>query len=175
MQITILVFSILRLSTHHEVRSVRDCRCRSCCPWLCCTSDASCDKIQHEYHPIWWLIARLDSPSFHSQACRLSHARVSSQPGRGLQCSTALLTRSRNHSFDNIAGDWDFHPNINNLVNHTYCNEVFFDSGIFENLDCVDSKKYTNANWTVWGEALNVCAGPYEQEVPLVDPDHNFA
>lgn len=62
-----------------------------------------------------------------------------------------------NHSFDNIAGYWDFHPDIDNLNNITYCNE------------------YTNPNWTVWGEPLNICAGPYEDEVPLKDPDHNFA
>ncbi|GAD93287.1 phosphatidylglycerol specific phospholipase [Paecilomyces variotii No. 5] len=62
-----------------------------------------------------------------------------------------------NHSFDNIAGYWDFHPGIDNLVNTQYCNE------------------YTNPNWTVWNEPLEVCAGPYESEVPLTDPDHNFA
>lgn len=62
-----------------------------------------------------------------------------------------------NHSFDNIAGYWDFHPSIDNLRNITYCNQ------------------YTNSNWTVWGEPLNVCAAPYETEVPLVDPDHAFA
>ena len=62
-----------------------------------------------------------------------------------------------NHSFDNIAGYWDFHPDIDNLRNIDYCNE------------------YTNPNWTVDGEAMNICAGPYETEVPLVDPDHNFA
>lgn len=62
-----------------------------------------------------------------------------------------------NHSFDNIAGYWDFHPDIDNLRNTTYCNE------------------YTNPNWTVWGEPMLICAGPYEDEVPLTDPDHNFA
>ncbi|KAJ5792935.1 uncharacterized protein N7503_008913 [Penicillium pulvis] len=62
-----------------------------------------------------------------------------------------------NHSFDNIAGYWDFHPEINNLRNRTFCNE------------------YTNSNWTVWDEPLNICAAPYETEVPLKDPDHNFA
>ncbi|KKK14119.1 phosphatidylglycerol specific phospholipase [Aspergillus rambellii] len=62
-----------------------------------------------------------------------------------------------NHSFDNIAGYWDFHPDIDNLRNITYCNE------------------YTNPNWTVWGEALEICAAPFETEVPLVDPDHEFA
>lgn len=64
-----------------------------------------------------------------------------------------------NHSFDNIAGYWDFNPDIDNLKNLAtpYCNN------------------YTNANWTVWGEPLAICAGPYEDEVPLTDPDHNFA
>ncbi|KAH0391880.1 hypothetical protein KCU89_g14047, partial [Aureobasidium melanogenum] len=28
-----------------------------------------------------------------------------------------------NHSFDNIAGYWDFHPDIDNLRNITYCNQ----------------------------------------------------
>lgn len=27
----------------------------------------------------------------------------------------------------------------------------------------------------MWGEPLDICAGPYETEVPLADPDHNFA
>ncbi|KAG9672321.1 phosphatidylglycerol specific phospholipase, partial [Aureobasidium melanogenum] len=62
-----------------------------------------------------------------------------------------------NHSFDNIAGYWDFHPDIDNLRNITYCNQ------------------YTNPNWTVWNEPIDICAGPYEDEVPLKDPDHNFA
>lgn len=62
-----------------------------------------------------------------------------------------------NHSFDNIAGYWDFHPDIDNLRNINYCND------------------YTNPNWTVYGEPIEICAGPYESEVPLVDPDHNFA
>ncbi|KAB8205929.1 phosphoesterase [Aspergillus parasiticus] len=62
-----------------------------------------------------------------------------------------------NHSFSNIAGYWDFHPEIDNLRNRKYCNE------------------YTNPNWTVWGEPLDICAGPYETEVPLEDPDHEFA
>ncbi|PLB53033.1 phospholipase, PLC-D [Aspergillus steynii IBT 23096] len=62
-----------------------------------------------------------------------------------------------NHSFDNIAGYWDFHPDIDNLRNVTYCNE------------------YTNPNWTVWDEPLDICAGPFETEVPLADPDHEFA
>ncbi|KAK4561567.1 hypothetical protein LTR86_004246 [Recurvomyces mirabilis] len=62
-----------------------------------------------------------------------------------------------NHSFDNIAGYWDFHPDIDNLRNIEYCND------------------YTNPNWTVWNEPLKICAAPYEDEVPLKDPDHNFA
>lgn len=62
-----------------------------------------------------------------------------------------------NHSFDNIAGYWDFRDDIDNLVNQQYCNE------------------YTNPNWTVWDEPIAICASPYEGEVPLVDPDHNFA
>ncbi|KAJ5878580.1 hypothetical protein N7455_002045 [Penicillium solitum] len=45
-----------------------------------------------------------------------------------------------NHSFDNIAGYWDFHPEIDNLRNLTYCND------------------YTNPNWTVYGEPLAICA-----------------
>jgi phospholipase C len=64
-----------------------------------------------------------------------------------------------NHSFDNIAGYWTFHPGIDNLanLNTPYCNA------------------YTNPNWTVWGEPLSICAEPYASEVPLADPDHNFA
>ncbi|KIX04865.1 uncharacterized protein Z518_05736 [Rhinocladiella mackenziei CBS 650.93] len=62
-----------------------------------------------------------------------------------------------NHSFDNIAGYWDFNPDIDGLRHIEYCNE------------------FTNPNWTVYGEPLMICAGPYEAEVPLTDPDHNFA
>ena len=62
-----------------------------------------------------------------------------------------------NHSFDNIAGYWDFNKDIDNLRNINYCNN------------------YTNPNWTVWNEPISICAGPYENEVPLKDPDHNFA
>ncbi|CAG7990310.1 unnamed protein product [Penicillium olsonii] len=61
-----------------------------------------------------------------------------------------------NHSFDNIAGYWDFHPDIDNLRDITFCND------------------YTNPNWTVYGEPLDICAEPYATEVPLKDPDHNF-
>lgn len=64
-----------------------------------------------------------------------------------------------NRSFDHIAGYWKFHTDIDNLANlkSPFCNE------------------YTNPNWTVWGEPLKICAKPYEEEVPLKDPDHNFA
>ncbi|EHY56032.1 hypothetical protein HRR83_006587 [Exophiala dermatitidis] len=62
-----------------------------------------------------------------------------------------------NHSFDNIAGYWDFHPDINNLRKVDYCNE------------------FTNPNWTIYDEPIMICASPYEAEVPLKDPDHNFA
>ena len=48
-----------------------------------------------------------------------------------------------NHSFDNIAGYWDFRDDIDNLRNVTYCNE------------------FTNPNWTVWNEPLLICAGKY--------------
>lgn len=61
-----------------------------------------------------------------------------------------------NHSFDNIAGYWNFNPEIDNLRNITYCNN------------------YTNPNWTVYGEPLEICAEPCATEVPLKDPDHNF-
>jgi len=61
-----------------------------------------------------------------------------------------------NHSFDNIAGYWEFDPRIDNLVNKRFCN------------------MYTNPNWTVWDVPIEICAGPYEQEVPLHDPDHAF-
>ncbi|OQE47572.1 hypothetical protein PENCOP_c001G02574 [Penicillium coprophilum] len=61
-----------------------------------------------------------------------------------------------NHSFDNIAGYWDFHPDIDNLRNLTYCND------------------YANPNWTVYGEPLAICAEPYATEVTLKDPHHNF-
>lgn len=62
-----------------------------------------------------------------------------------------------NHSFDNIAGYWDFHPDIDNLRNIEHCNN------------------YTNPYYTIYGMPLSICAGPYEKEVPLHDPDHNFA
>lgn len=62
-----------------------------------------------------------------------------------------------NHSFDNIAGYWDFHPDIDNLRNIEFCNN------------------YTNPSYTIYNEPIQICAAPYEQEVPLFDPDHNFA
>ncbi|KAF7115498.1 hypothetical protein CNMCM5793_002456 [Aspergillus hiratsukae] len=64
-----------------------------------------------------------------------------------------------NHSFDNIAGYWDFRPDIDNLVHlkEPYCNP------------------YSNPNWTVWGEPYSICASPFEGEVPYNDPDHDFA
>ncbi|KAK9454002.1 phosphatidylglycerol specific phospholipase [Dipodascopsis uninucleata] len=62
-----------------------------------------------------------------------------------------------NHSFDNIAGFWKFRDDIDNLVHTPHCNN------------------YNNENYTIYGEPLLICAKPYEQEVPLHDPDHNFA
>ena len=43
------------------------------------------------------------------------------------------------------------------MSNTTYCNA------------------YTNPNYTIYGESIQICAGPYQDEVPLKDPDHNFA
>ncbi|KAF2142584.1 uncharacterized protein K452DRAFT_358330 [Aplosporella prunicola CBS 121167] len=62
-----------------------------------------------------------------------------------------------NHSFDNIAGYWSFRDDIDGLRGIDYCNN------------------YTNPNWTVWNEPIEICAAPYEREVPLKDPDHAFA
>jgi phospholipase C len=64
-----------------------------------------------------------------------------------------------NHSFDNIAGYWDFRPDIDNLIHlkEPYCNP------------------YSNPNWTVYGEPYSICAAPNEGEVPFDDPDHDFA
>jgi phospholipase C len=64
-----------------------------------------------------------------------------------------------NHSFDNIAGYWNFRNDIDNLANRKepFCNP------------------YTNPNWTVWGEPLLVCAAPRAGEVPINDPDHDLA
>lgn len=64
-----------------------------------------------------------------------------------------------NHSFDNIAGYWDFRNDIDNLVNRKepFCNP------------------YTNPNWTVYGEPFLICGAPRSGEVPFNDPDHDFA
>ncbi|GAQ43204.1 hypothetical protein AtubIFM55763_003477 [Aspergillus tubingensis] len=91
-------------------------------------------------------------------ASALPHKRDSDQWGHiRSNIKHVIYLMMENHSFDNIAGYWDFHPDIDNLRNISYCNE------------------YTNPNWTVWDEPLNVCAAPFETEVPLTDPDHNFA
>lgn len=74
-----------------------------------------------------------------------------------LQIKHVVYLMMENHSFDNIAGYWSFNDKIDNLRNINYCNN------------------YTNPNWTVWNEPLEICAAPYETEVPLDDPDHNFA
>jgi phospholipase C len=76
-----------------------------------------------------------------------------------LQIKHVVYLMMENHSFDNIAGYWDFRDDIDNLNNlgQPYCNP------------------YTNPNWTVWGEAIDICAAPYEGEVPYDDPDHDFA
>ncbi|KAF7169434.1 hypothetical protein CNMCM6106_004339 [Aspergillus hiratsukae] len=62
-----------------------------------------------------------------------------------------------NRSFDNIAGYWTFNKNLDNLVNNPHCNSYYSD------------------NYTVWGQPFYICSQPYEQEVPLNDPDHAFA
>ena len=64
-----------------------------------------------------------------------------------------------NHSFDNIAGMWDFHPDIDNVLHlkEPFCNP------------------YSNPLWTIYNEPYSICAGPFESEVPLNDPDHDFA
>jgi phospholipase C len=61
-----------------------------------------------------------------------------------------------NRSFDNIAGYWTFNKKLDNLVNNPHCNT------------------YYSANYTVWGQPYYICSQPYEQEVPLHDPDHAF-
>ncbi|KAF2086101.1 phospholipase C [Saccharata proteae CBS 121410] len=87
---------------------------------------------------------------------RVGNSSISALSGK---IKHVVYLMMENHSFDNIAGYWNFHPDIDNLLNLEggYCNN------------------YTNENWTVWGEPLEICAGPYEDEVPLTDPDHNFA
>ncbi|KAJ5456018.1 uncharacterized protein N7458_004282 [Penicillium daleae] len=76
-----------------------------------------------------------------------------------LQVKHVIYLMMENHSFDNIAGYWDFHPDIDNLVHLTepFCNP------------------YSNPNWTVYGEPYSICAAPNEGEVPFDDPDHDFA
>lgn len=112
--------------------------------------------------------AALAAVSLAGVASALPHANVIRQYGNGTVTGPSwdklrnnikhvVYLMLENHSFDNIAGYWDFHPDIDNLRNINYCNN------------------YTNPNWTVWGENLEICAGPYETEVPLTDPDHNFA
>ncbi|KAI9739122.1 MAG: hypothetical protein M1834_007335 [Cirrosporium novae-zelandiae] len=64
-----------------------------------------------------------------------------------IQIKHVIYLMMENHSFDNI----------DNLRNISYCNN------------------YTNTNWTVWNEPISICDQPYEDEVPLKDPDHNFA
>jgi phospholipase C len=82
-----------------------------------------------------------------------------------------------NHSFDNIAGYWSFHPDIGELGTEVFDSEtnariLMVVSDNLRNLETPYCNDYTNPNWTVWGEPLKICAGPYEQEVPLTDPDH---
>lgn len=64
-----------------------------------------------------------------------------------------------NRSFSNVAGAWTFNNKINNLANRKepFCND------------------YISDKYTIYGEPLSICAGPHEAEVPLRDPDHNFA
>ncbi|KAF2100555.1 phospholipase, PLC-D [Rhizodiscina lignyota] len=93
-------------------------------------------------------------------------SRASPKPTYGNQVVWGKLRKNikhviylmmENHSFDNIAGYWDFNKNMDGLIGKTFCND------------------YTNPNWTVYGEPLQICAAPYEEEVPLKDPDHAFA
>jgi phospholipase C len=62
-----------------------------------------------------------------------------------------------NRSFDNIAGYWTFNKDIDNLADTPHCNS------------------YVSENYTVWDQPFYICSQPYEQEVPLHDPDHAFA
>ncbi|RQM04802.1 hypothetical protein DH86_00004034 [Scytalidium sp. 3C] len=61
------------------------------------------------------------------------------------------------YSFDNIAGYWNFRPDIDGLNNIQHCNN------------------YINPYYTIYGLPIEICAAPYEREVPIHDPDHNFA
>lgn len=71
--------------------------------------------------------------------------------------SRVIVLMLENRSLDNIAGYWDYRDDIDGLRNIEFCNE------------------YTNPNWTIYNEPIMICASPYETEVPLNDPDHNFA
>ncbi|KAJ5163767.1 Phosphoesterase [Penicillium coprophilum] len=86
----------------------------------------------------------------------ITHPTRGTQVWEQSQIKHVIYLILENHSFDNIAGYWGFHPDIDNLRNLTYCND------------------YTNPNWTVYGEPLAICAEPYATEVPPQDPDHNF-
>ncbi|GAB5590147.1 hypothetical protein Unana1_05047 [Umbelopsis nana] len=72
------------------------------------------------------------------------------------QIKHVVYLMMENHSFDNIAGYWDYRNDIDNLVGMEYCNN------------------YTNPYYTIYNQSLEICASPYEQEVPLNDPDHDF-
>ncbi|KAJ5960599.1 Phosphoesterase [Penicillium vulpinum] len=102
------------------------------------------------YWSIVFLLALASLASTHPTR----HTQVWSQLRENIK--HVIYLTLENHSFDNIAGYWDIHPEIDNLRNLTYCND------------------YTNPNWTVYGEPLAICAEPYASEVPLKDPDHNF-
>ncbi|KAJ5584555.1 uncharacterized protein N7459_004355 [Penicillium hispanicum] len=102
-----------------------------------------------------WTVAALSSLAAGAAAAPTGSTQIWSQLRENIK--HVIYLTLENHSFDNIAGYWDFHPDIDNLRTVKYCNE------------------YTNPNWTVWGEPLEICAGPHETEVPLKDPDHNFA
>ncbi|KAJ5609053.1 hypothetical protein N7528_009620 [Penicillium herquei] len=102
-----------------------------------------------------WTLAALSALAAGASALPTDNTQVWSQLRKNIK--HVIYLTLENHSFDNIAGYWDFHPDIDNLRDIKFCNE------------------YTNPNWTVYGEPLEICAAPYETEVPLTDPDHNFA
>lgn len=72
-------------------------------------------------------------------------------------CSGYLALTGDIDSFDNIAGYWNFRPDIDGLNNIQHCNN------------------YINPYYTIYGLPIEICAAPYEREVPIHDPDHNFA
>lgn len=41
--------------------------------------------------------------------------------------------------------------------------------------DIGNLRNLINSNWTVWDEPLEICAAPFETELPLADRDHEFA